>query len=162
MGACRRCSSDLRHMRGCELMPEEKGKTHMANNFTVLRVACLAGALTDALAIVPMLSPSVAALLWGIEEASPAFRFAAASAAALMLGWTILLLWAYRRPAERRAIAIFTIIVVAGLAVAEVFAVQSSVVSAARMAPTWFLQAGLCVLFAVGLVQSRPERTRAA
>jgi len=47
----------------------------------LLRVAYLTGAVTDALAIVPMLSPSVAALIWRIEERSAAFRFAAASAA---------------------------------------------------------------------------------
>lgn len=123
----------------------------------MLRVAYLVGALTDALAIVPMLSPTVAALMWGIEESSPAFRFAAASAAALMLGWTVLLLWAYQRPIERRAVAAFTILVVIGLAVAEVFAVQSSVVSAARMAPTWLLQVVLVVLFFTGFVQSGRE-----
>ena len=130
----------------------------MPSNFTLLRAAYLAGALADALAIVPMLSPSAAALVWGIEESSPAFRFAANSAAALMLGWTGLLLWAYQQPIERRAVAAFTILVVVGFAVAEVFAVRSSVVSAARMAPTWVLQVVLVALFSIGFVQSGGRR----
>jgi len=134
----------------------------MSSNSTVLRVAYLVGAVADALAIVPMLFPSVATLMWGIEESSPAFRFAAASAAALMFGWTVLLVWAYQQPIERRAVAAFTILVVVGLAVAEVFAVRSSVVSAMRMAPTWVLQLVLVALFLYGFMQSgRPCRSAA-
>src|SRR5512143_1064867 len=126
----------------------------MSNNARTLRVAYLAGAATDALAIVPMLFPSVAARVWGMKDTSPSFRFAAASAAALMLGWTVLLLWAARRPVERRAVAAFTILVVVGLALAEVFAVMASVVSPVRVAPTWALQLLLVALFSVGLLRS--------
>jgi hypothetical protein len=124
----------------------------------MLRLAFLAGAIADGLALVPMLFPSVAALLWGIEARSPAYRFSSTSAAALMLGWTLLLIWAYQRPVERRAVAALTIVVIVGLVVAEIGAVASSLVTVSRMAPTWILQATLLVLFTLGLVRSRLER----
>jgi hypothetical protein len=134
----------------------------MPSSTTALRIAFLVGAVTDGLALVPLLFPSVATDLWGIEEQSPACRFASASAAALMLGWTLLLIWAYQRPLERRAVAALTIVVVLGLVFAEVGAVLASSVSVSRMAPTWFLQVVLVALFAAGLAQSRPERPGAA
>jgi hypothetical protein len=134
----------------------------MPSRTTTLRIAFLVGAVTDGLALVPLLSPSVATVLWGIEERSPAFRFASTSAAALMLGWTLLLIWAYQRPLERRAVAALTIVVVLGLVLAEVGAVLASSVSVSRMAPTWFFQVALVALFAAGLAQSRPGRPSAA
>lgn len=134
----------------------------MARSATILRVAFLVGAVADALALIPMLFPSVATVLWGIEEQSPGFHFASASAAALMLGWTALLLWAYRRPIERRAVAGLTILVVVGLAIAEIWAVSSSLIPVSRIVPIWALQVLLVALFAAGLVQSRPERPSAA
>ena len=56
----------------------------------VLRVAFLVGAITDALAILPMLIPPLAKLLWGFEDVSGAYQFAMGYGASLMLGWTAL------------------------------------------------------------------------
>jgi len=68
-------------------------------------------------------------------------------AASLMLGWTILLLWAYRRPLERRFVAALTVLVILGLILTEGVAVHSGVLKAWRMAPTWCLQVLLLLLF---------------
>ena len=114
----------------------------------LLRTAFLAGAVTDALALVPLLLPAAARLLWGFEANDPAFRFASGYAAALMLGWTCLLLWAARRPIERRFVAPLTVIVIYGLAASEIAAIASGAFSVARMLPTLLLQAGLLTLFA--------------
>ena len=40
----------------------------MERRAQLLRTAFLAGAVTDALAVIPMLSPSMARLLWGFED----------------------------------------------------------------------------------------------
>lgn len=114
----------------------------------LLRIAFLAGAVTDAGAVLPMLFPQLANLLWGLREVSGSYRFAMGYGASLMLGWTVLLLWAYRRPIERRFVAALTMLVISGLVLTEVVAVRSSVVEAKRMVPTWCLQALLLVLFA--------------
>jgi hypothetical protein len=114
----------------------------------LLRTAFLAGAVTDALALVPMLSPPMARLLWGFDAADGAYRFAMGYGASLMAAWTILLLWAYRRPLERAFVAALTVFVIYGLVATEVAAVVSGAMPAWRMAPTWVLQAGLLGLFA--------------
>lgn len=114
----------------------------------LLRTAFLAGAITDAAAILPMLFPPLAALLWGFSDVSGSYRFAMGYGASLMLGWTLLLLWAYRRPLERRFVAALTVVVIYGLILTEVLAVASGSLEAWRMVPTWCLQAGLLTLFA--------------
>jgi len=114
----------------------------------LLRTAFLAGAVTDALALVPMLWPPMARLLWGFEAADGAYRFAMGYGAALMAGWTLLLLWAWQRPIERAFVAALTVFVIYGLVAAEIAAVASGAMPAWRMAPTWVLQGGLLGLFA--------------
>jgi hypothetical protein len=114
----------------------------------LLRIAFLVGAITDALALVPMLVPPVARLLWGFDATSGPYRFAMGYGAALMLGWTLLLVWARARPLERRFVAVLTVVVIYGLAGAEVAAVVGGDIAAWRMAPTWCLQATLLALFA--------------
>jgi hypothetical protein len=106
--------------------------------------------MTDALAVVPMLFPPMAALLWGFDEPSGAYRFAMGYGASLMLGWTGLLVWAYQRPLERRFVAALTVLVIYGLAATEVAAVLAGHMPAWRMIPTWILQAALLVVFAAG------------
>ncbi len=65
-----------------------------------------------------------------------------------MLGWTALLLWAYRRPVERRFVAPLTVLVIYGLIFTEVVAVLSGSIAIWRMIPTWILQSVLLALFA--------------
>ena len=55
-----------------------------------LRVAFIVDAITDALAILPMLVPPLENLLWGFEDMSWAYQFAMGYGASLMLGWTAL------------------------------------------------------------------------
>jgi hypothetical protein len=114
----------------------------------LLRIAFLAGAVTDAGALLPMIFSQLANLAWGLRDVSGNYRFAMEYGASLMLGWTVLLLWAYRRPIERRFVAVLTMLVIGGLILTEVVAVHSSVLEAKRMVPTWCLQALLFVLFA--------------
>jgi len=112
-----------------------------------LRIAFAAGALTDAFALVPMLVPSAARLLWGFENPTGSYVFAMGYGASLMLGWTLLLLWAYARPLERRFVALLTLVVIAGLAATEVVVVLRGALAASRVVPTWAIQATLAVLF---------------
>ena len=114
----------------------------------LLKVAFLAGAITDALALVPMLIPPAARLMWGFDATGGAYRFAMGYGASLMLGWTVLLIWAYRRPLERAFVAALTVIVIYGLAATEVAAVIAGDLALWRMLPTWCLQAVLLGLFA--------------
>ena len=114
----------------------------------LLRAAFLLGAITDALALVPMLFSPMTKLLWGFEPDSGPYRFAIGYGASLMFGWTLLLLWAYQRPLERRFVAALTVFVIYGLVATEVGAVSQGYIALWRMLPTWGLQAFLVLLFA--------------
>jgi len=127
----------------------------------LLKTAFLAGAVTDALALFPMLIPPLAALLWGFDDASGAYRFAMGYGASLMLGWTVLLVWAYQRPLERRFVAALTVLVIYGLVATEVVAVATGKLPVWRIAPTWVLQAALLTLFAGGYHYATLRRWRA-
>jgi hypothetical protein len=64
--------------------------------------------------------------------------------AALMAGWTGLLVWGSRRPVERKAVLLLTVWpVVIGLAAAGVYAVSVGFIPISRMVPTWVAQAVL-------------------
>jgi hypothetical protein len=116
----------------------------------LLRAAFLAGAITDALALGPMLVPQLGQVLWGFTDLSGPYRFAMGYAASLMLAWTVLLAWAYRDPLPRRFVAALTVLVIYGLIVTEIVAVRAGHLEAWRMMPTWLLQVSLLALFAGG------------
>jgi hypothetical protein len=65
-----------------------------------------------------------------------------------MAAWTVLLVWAHRRPIERAFVAALTVFVIYGLVATEIVAVAAGTMPAWRMLPTWVLQAGLLALFA--------------
>jgi len=132
------------------------------NQERLLRMAFALGAVTDAVAVVPMLFPRMAALLWGFDDPTGAYRFAMGYAASLMLGWTGLLIWAYQRPHERRFVAALTVVVIYGLALTEIAAVLAGHIAAWRMAPTWILQVALLGLFAAAYHYPRLIAPRAA
>ena len=124
------------------MSPEERSQERW------LRRAFAAGAVTDALALVPMLVPAMARLLWGFEDQNGAYRFAMGYGASLMLGWTVLLVWAWQRPLERAFVAALTVIVIYGLIATEIVAVLSGHLAWWRMLGTWALQLGLLTMFA--------------
>ncbi len=126
----------------------------------LLRAAFLAGAVTDALALVPMLSTRMARLVWGFEDIGGPYRFAMGYGASLMAAWTVLLVWAYQRPIERAFVAALTVFVIYGLAATEIAAVVTGTLVVWRMVPTWVLQAILLGLFATAYHYPVVERWR--
>jgi hypothetical protein len=130
----------------------------MSREERLLRTAFLLGAITDALALIPMLFPPMTKLLWGFEPEAGSYSFAIGYGASLMFGWTLLLLWAYQRPLERRFVAALTVCVIYGLVATEVVAVLQGHMELWRMIPTWCLQSGLLVLFASAYHFSRLRR----
>ncbi|MEW6272637.1 MAG: hypothetical protein AB1689_25440 [Thermodesulfobacteriota bacterium] len=131
-----------------------------------LRASCWAGAILDALAAASMLSPRLFAAQNGLEgfQPGPEYRYAMGMGASLMLGWTVLLLWADRRPLERSGVLLITLVpVVAGLVANEVLAVRTGFLPVATIAPVWVVQGLLSVLFAASYAKARslgPEPRR--
>ena len=76
--------------------------------------------------------------------------------AALMLGWTILLIWADRKPMERKEILVITTIPVILLMVTNnLFGIASGFISFEAIFPTIIIQILLCVLFMYSYLRAR-------
>jgi len=124
---------------------------------TFARRVCLVGAAVDGIMLVPMLAPSIGGKLFGIANFNPGpdYRYAMDVGASLMLGWTLLLLWASDRPVERAGVILLTVIVVLGLGAAGAGAVLSGFLALPAMAPTFVLQAVLTLLFSAAFLKVR-------
>lgn len=80
----------------------------------MLRIAYWIGIVLDAFAFVQMAFPALGVRMMG-SSISPdaAFGFALRLGAGLMLGWTLLLFWADRKPLERSGVIPLTMLVIA-------------------------------------------------
>ena len=115
-----------------------------------VRASYWAGAVFDALVLVPMLSPDVARTAFGMRNFNPGneYRYAMYIAASLMFGWVGLLIWADRRPLERRGVLLLTIVpVLFGLVASGFYAVSSGLIPIGNMLPTWIVQGVLILLY---------------
>ncbi len=82
------------------------------------------------------------------------YRYAMGLAGSLMLGWTILLLWADRKPMERRGVLLITNLVVLGLMCSSLFAVSAQLMGPAAAGPLLAFQAVLIALFTASYIVS--------
>ena len=94
-----------------------------------LRRSYRASALVDALAAVGMFAPALFGptlqFKEGFRSDRPEFVYALRTGAPLMAGWTVLLLWADRKPLARRGVLPITIApVIAGLMANHAHAVR--------------------------------------
>jgi hypothetical protein len=105
------------------------------------------GAVLDGLVAIVMLAPGLEALAWGFDESmlDPGYRFAMNFGAALMVGWTALLVWAAAKPVDRREVAPLTMLVVAGLMSAEFLGMASGFLPALRVWTLLVIQVALLV-----------------
>ena len=125
-----------------------------------LRVSYWAGALLDLLAGLTMLFPALFAINNQLSSfyPTPAYRYAMGMGAPLMLAWTILLLWADRKPLERKGVLPITLLVVIGEGINEIVAAGSGYITAAALAPTWSVQVLLTALFLFSYWNARKEK----
>lgn len=119
-----------------------------------LKASYLVGAVADGLVGVLMLLPS--------RMGETEFRYAMGLGAALMFGWTALLIWAWRKPMERRGVLALTIFpVISGLVASAVWAALAGQIPAERGVAAAALGAVLCLLFGFSYWKAtRAERER--
>jgi len=123
-----------------------------------LRIGYWVGAVLDGIMVIPMAYPPL--FLWGIglseSDLGSGYEYLLWQGAPLMLGWTCLLIWADRRPLERRFVMLLTVFpVVFGLVAGEIAAVALDFVAVERMIPIWVLQTLITVLFSYGYFGTR-------
>ena len=124
----------------------------------LLRICFWAGALTDAGAATQMLSTRVFSLAYRVPGFAPGadYRFAMRMGASLMIGWTVLLLWADRAPLERKGVLLITVLpVIVGLAANQVVALRDGFIPVGALAPVWALQLVLAAGFIATYLYAR-------
>ena len=132
--------------------------TKMDDAVRWLRISYWAGAILDALAALSMLSPELFAATSGMQNFHPGieYRYAMGMGASLMLGWTVLLLWADRKPLERKGVLLITLLpVVFGLALNEIVAVRGGFLPVLTTIPVWIAQAFITGLFIFSYLNAR-------
>jgi hypothetical protein len=114
-----------------------------------LRVSYWIGAFVDFAAGWMMLVPALFRFMNQPQVFQPAneYRYAMGMGAPLMFGWTVLLLWADRKPFERKGILPITLLVVFGEIAAQVWGISIGFIPLAAMIPTFVMQAMLVFLF---------------
>jgi len=125
----------------------------------LLQIAFWLGAVTDGLAVIPMLSRRIGVALFGGDAAldNMEYRFAWGVGAALMAGWTLLLLWGAASPILRRDILLLTVFpVITGIVLATVMAARRGLVSVARMVPLWIHLGAVSLFYILVYVLSIP------
>jgi hypothetical protein len=116
------------------------------------RIAFLVAAVTDGLALVPMLIPRVGSAMFGGDSSrnSPQYRYAMNLAASLMAGWTVILFWAAVEPIDRRDVLLIVVCPsILGIVAASVAAARRGVIQLRRMVPLWIhlaVLSGYCLL----------------
>lgn len=121
----------------------------MSNRVFWLRLSYWLGAVVDFLMAVAMSFPGLFFKLLGQSAllTNEPLQYALRLGAALMFGWTLLLLWADREPVERREVLLLTIFVILGVALTTVFGVRARLISLESGLLTWFSQLVVVALF---------------
>jgi undecaprenyl pyrophosphate phosphatase UppP len=125
----------------------------------LVKIAFLVGAVTDGLAIIPMLSRRAGVAIFGGDASkdSAAYRYAMGVGAALMAGWTVLLFRGAANTIERRDILLLTVFpVITGIAVATAVAARNRVVLRSRMVPLWIHLGAVSIFYIVAYALSVP------
>ena len=126
----------------------------MKNKIIWLRISYWVGAIADGLATLRMLFPKIA---YGME-----YRYALGVGASLMLGWTFLLVWADRKPLERKGVLLLTVFpVVTGILLAEIYAVAKRLITFEEMLPTGIFLVAVIALFSFSYFNARDVESEA-
>ena len=104
-----------------------------------LKASYIVGAVADGLIGILMLLPG------RMGEAE--FRYPRGLGSSVMLGWTALLLWAYKRPMERKGVLLLTIFpVISGLMATGIWAVAAGHFAVQKIVPSSILGTALILL----------------
>jgi len=124
----------------------------------LLHIAYWIGIIADGISTIVLFSPELAKASFGLQTIpnSGPYLYVSRLAAFLMLGWTVLLFWADRKPVERKEILLITAFpVVIGIALAGVFSVTSKFIQFEIIFPLWIFNFVLICLYLISYWQAR-------
>ncbi|MGE5775166.1 MAG: hypothetical protein ACM33V_03045 [Chloroflexota bacterium] len=119
----------------------------MKDTILFLRIAYWWGVTADAVTAILMLFPNLflRAMSFNLAPGRD-FAFGLSYCVPLMIGWTILLIWADRKPLERKGILLLTLPIIAGYIAIELYAVSTGITSLGSALPLLVMQTGLFAL----------------
>ena len=127
----------------------------------MLKIAFWIGAITDAMAAVIMIFPELGTHFFKHEnfDIAPEYRYALSMGAALMIGWTVLLIWGSLKPLERKGILVITVFpVILGIVSAQIYAVFSGYIEAVRIVPLWIHLTLISTFFLFAYLNSKVKK----
>lgn len=120
----------------------------MTTQIRWLKASFLAGAVADGIAGILILIPS--------RMGETQFTYPMGLAASLMFGWTLLLMWGYRKPVERKGVLLLTIFpVIPGLIATGAYQVATGAFSVTRALPSMIVGATLIALMGFSYFNAR-------
>ena len=122
----------------------------MKKAIRLLSVSYWVGAVLDGINVIPLAFPGLGGAMLGVADLNPTpeLKYISYIGASLMLGWTVLLIWADRKPLERKGVLLITVFpVVIGIAISGVFLAVSGVVSLYSLFPLFIIQLCITALF---------------
>jgi hypothetical protein len=131
----------------------------MRNSKTWLRISYWVGAIADGLVALAMFGEMIIGHASPLTQYIPEvpYRYAIGLAGSLMFGWTILLLWADRKPIERRDVLLLTCVVVVGLMGSGIFAMLAGFVPIPAGSFVLVFQILLIALFSASYYSSKRQ-----
>ena len=113
-----------------------------------LRASYLTGAVADFGIGILVLIPS--------RMGQTTVTYPMALTATLMFGWSLLLIWAYRKPVERKGVLVITIFpVITGLMASNLYALAAGIFTVGRVAPAFIFGIGLIALMGYSYLNAR-------
>lgn len=128
----------------------------MKHKILWLRITFWWGIIADAFEVVRMTFPRLFLATTGSTlPPDTGFRFGLLYGAPVMLGWTLLLFWADRKPLERKGVLLCLIPVVIAYIFVGVVGIRIGAVALAATAPTFALQVALVALCLFSYLSAR-------
>lgn len=116
------------------------------------------GAITDGLAAIIMIFPSLRIYIFGDENfnLTSDLRYGLGLGGSLMLGWTVLLIWGSRKPIERRDLLLMTIFpVIIGIVLFQIYTVTVGYITFVKMLPIWIHLSIIVTLYLVAYIKTK-------
>lgn len=129
----------------------------MKNPVLLLKFSYIIGAILDALVAIQMFSPDILILTTGVSSFAPTSNFLYASymSGVMMISWSVLLIWGYLKPVERKDILLITILPVIGLMISGILSTTVGFLPWVTMIIFLTIQVFLVILFAASYLLNR-------
>ena len=129
----------------------------MKNPVLLLKFSYLIGAILDALVAIQMFSPDILTLTTGVSSFAPTSNYLYASymSGVMLISWSVLLIWGYLKPVQRKDILLITVLPVIGLMISGALSTTAGFLPWLTTIVYLAIEAFLVILFTVSYLLNR-------